>query len=167
MAPEAPLLSFVQTAPIMAGGPVPTPGQLKTQIWSSIINDASMIGIFAIQLGPVFSWDATPRSLAVVLRDELAKVKAAEPLLIDGTKGGSRPGRIYRSAPQGQAPRPDQLPWPFEARSIQDGDRTYTIVANLSESPAMLTSPLLSARDVRFDANEVKQGFGDDWASPP
>jgi hypothetical protein len=163
LAPTAPLMSFVQTAAFEPNIPLPTPGELKTQIWSSIVHDASMIGLFPVRLGPVFAWDATPPGLVSVIANEFAELKSIEHLLIDTQAGGSRPGTIYFAAPKGSVPKTGQLPWPFEARVIPYRDQAYTVVVNLANSVASLTIPEWGVGEVRFQPHEVKHGFGRDW----
>lgn len=163
MAPTAPLLSFIQTSSYQSGMPTPTPGEFTTQIWSSIVYGASMIGLFPVRLSPTFAWDATPDDLVAAIRSEFTKIAEIETILIDKDKGGARPGRIYPSAPTGMPPQAGQLPWPFEARLIPYDGRAYSIVVNLSSAPASLTYAEWGVSNVLFQPSEVKRGFGQDW----
>ena len=158
MAPDAPLLAFVQTVAYASGKAVPTPGQLKTQIWSSVINGAAMVAAFPVRLTPTFAWDGTPPALVATLETEFAEIAALERVLIDIRAGGTRPGLVYPAAAEGASPKPGQLPFPFEARTVHAPAWDYTIIANLSDAPARLTYAPWRLDRVAFAANEVMHG---------
>ncbi|ESR23058.1 hypothetical protein N177_3126 [Lutibaculum baratangense AMV1] len=159
MAPGAPLMSFVQSVAFEPGRPVPTPGELKTQIWSSVVNGASMLCVFSVRLPPDFAWDGTPEPLAQTITEAFHEISRLEDILIDPAIGGARDGEIWRAAPPGSAAGARQLPWPFEARRIPYRGRVFRIVVNLSEDPAYLAHAEWDAAATLFAGHEVRYGF--------
>ena len=164
MGHDGALLSIIQLGQFEVGKPVPTIGEMITQLWSSMVNDASMIGLFTSQFTPVWDWDNTAPDMADALTREIVRVKAIAPVLIDSSRGGTRPGKIWRSAIQGVAPLPDQLPWPFEARQIAYDGKMFWVVVNLSNAAATLTSTVLGVSGVKFGPHDVKFGPEKEWA---
>ncbi len=158
LAPRAALLSFVQTVAFNEGVPVPTPGQLRTQIWSSVVNGAAMLSAFPVRLAPSFEWDGTPPDLAATLAEEFGRIAELERVLIDERLGGTRPGILHPSATEGEAPRPGQLPFPFEGRTVHAPGGDVMILINLSDEHALLPDRTLLPGPVEFGPHEVRVG---------
>lgn len=156
LAPRAALLSFVQTVAFTQGVLAPTPGQLRTQIWSSVVNGAAMLSAFPVRLTPSFAWDGTPPDLATTLTEEFGRIAALEGVLIDGLLGGTRPGVLHPSAAEGEAPGPGQLPFPFEGRTVRAPGGAVTILINLSDTHARFPDSTLLPGPIEFGPHEIR-----------
>lgn len=156
LAPDAALLSFVQTVAFNEGVPVPTPGQLRVQIWSAVVNGAAMVALFPVRLTPSFAWDGTPPELAAVIGEEFGRIEALGPALIDDRRGGTRPRRLHVCAAEGGATLPGQLPFPFEGCTVDAPGGRLRILINLSDSPALLLARDFVSAPVAFAPHEVQ-----------
>lgn len=158
MAPGAALLTFLQTSAFAANQRVPSPGELKTQIWSAVVNGASMIALFPVRLPPEWSWDATPPELAETVRREFAGVAALGDILIDTERGGARGATIHPARAPGVERVADNLSFPFEGRVVDAPGGPYGIVVNLSPESATLADRTWAPKALALGPHEVRHG---------
>jgi hypothetical protein len=162
-----PVMSFIATSAYGGTGQqVPSPEQFNVQAWSSVIHGATGIVYFPVQLSP-WQWDATPSFLVDALTSFDHEIAGArDPAGVQALTGinnilvgTSNVHTVYRSALDGAAPGDHQLPYGFEATSIQTASGTYKIILNMTGETKTLTSAELGLKDAVFAPYEVMRGY--------
>ena len=145
-----PQYAFIESSDFDSNGTLPTAGEMRAQIWSSVIHGAVGIIYFPIVFNP-WSFDGTPKHLVAEMTAIHAKIRAVESTLMNSSTG--RPnGTLLKMASPLQAVGPGMLPHPFEGRSFGNGK---FIVLNASNANARLTNPIIGVTDASFAPYEV------------
>jgi hypothetical protein len=145
-----PQYAYIESSDFDSNGSLPTSGEFRAQIWSSIIHGAVGIIYFPVVFNP-WSFDGTPDYLVAEMTSSHAKIKAIESTLMDSITGLPN-GTLLKMASPGQPVGAGMLPYPFEGRSFGNGK---FIVLNASNSNASLTSSVIGVTDAVFAPYEV------------
>ncbi|WMT92823.1 hypothetical protein [Pelagibacterium sp. H642] len=153
-----PQFVFIESSDYDRNGSVPTAGEMRAQIWSSIIHGAVGIIYFPVAFQP-WSFDETPDELLTEMSTTHAMIDELEGVILDPATGQPN-GTLHRMAPQGVVPEPGMMPYPFEARSYQTPHGQFQIILNLSpDGLAVLKDPSGSAPGLEFGPYEIKVGY--------
>jgi hypothetical protein len=137
-----------------------TTGEMRMMIWSAVVHGAMGVAYFPIAFHPTFVFDATPANIAAEMTTQHKRIRDIEHILIDKVNGGIRPGTLHKCAPSGVAPTGEQLPYPFEGRSVFTDSGNYLILLNLSPNNATLNMPAWGINNLSFTGHECKPGYG-------
>jgi hypothetical protein len=159
-----PAMTFIGTSEIVRDvTPAPTESEFNVQAWSSVIHGATGVIYFPVQLpdaqGQGWQFDATPPDLVDALTSFDHEIAAIDDIVIDPTSGARTEYTVFRSSPMNTGTATGQLPYPFEATSIETDNGSYKIILNMSGSRQTLTSDALGLKGAIFAPYEVMKGY--------